>query len=288
VLGDRFVAEFDAEGFLASYIYNGTQLLSKPMKPEFYRAMTENDYGLRPTRTRSKKAGPHYAGWLVWRTEKPLLAKFDTKELKDKCVEVKAVYNYEKSGATVTVTYLIAPDGTIAVSEKMNKPAVSPIPSMLRYGMALAMPETFDTVEFYGAGPYETYSDRKSGALVGIYKQSVGEQFWPFYARPQECGAHCNLRWWRITDTAGRGFGVVSDVLFQANALPYPMEQYDIHSDNYRKYSTRLEKDGNTYVNIDKLQQGVGCINSWGRLPLDNYLIPYENREFNFVLHPLK
>ena len=66
------------------------------------------------------------------------------------------------------------------------------------------------------------------------------------------------------------------------------MEQYDIHSDNYRKYSQRLEKDGNTYINIDKLQQGVGCINSWGRLPLDNYLIPYENREFNFILHPLK
>ncbi len=288
VLGDRFVAEFDAEGFLASYIYNGTQLLSKPMKPEFYRAMTENDYGLRPTRSGSKKTGPYYAGWLVWRTAKPLLVKFDTKELKDKCVEVKAVYNYEKSGATVTVIYLIAPDGTIAVSEKMNKPAVSPIPTMLRFGMALAMPETFDTIEFYGAGPFETYSDRKSGALVGIYKQSVDEQFWPFYARPQESGAHCDLRWWRIADTAGRGFEVVSEALFQATAIPYALDQIDNISDNYRKYAQRLEKDGNTYINIDYAQMGLGCVNSWGSLPLEEYQVPYEDREFRFVLRPLK
>ena len=288
VSGDRFVAEFDAEGFLASYIYNGTQLLSKPMKPEFYRAMTENDYGLRPTRSGSKKTGPHYAGWLVWRTDKPTLAKFTAKVLKNKCVEVKSVYNYAKSGATVTMTYLIAPDGTIAVSEKMKKSLVSNIPSMLRFGMALAMPEAFDTIEFYGAGPHETYIDRASGALVGVYKQSVNDQFWPFYARPQECGAHCDLRWWRITDTAGRGFEVVSEALFQANAIPYAPDQIDNLSDNYRKYSQRLDKDGNTYVNIDYAQMGLGCINSWGQLPCEEYQIPYEDREFKFVLRPLK
>ena len=162
------------------------------------------------------------------------------------------------------------------------------IPSMLRYGVALAMPEAFDTIEFYGAGEHETYIDRKSSAKVGIYKQNVADQFWPFYARPQECGAHCDLRWWRVADKAGRGFEVVSDVLFQANALPYSKDQFDTHSANYRKYAQRLEKDGNTYVNIDKAQMGVGCVNSWGRLPREEYQIPYEDKEFRFVLRPLK
>ncbi|MBR5807912.1 MAG: beta-galactosidase, partial [Alistipes sp.] len=147
---------------------------------------------------------------------------------------------------------------------------------------------TFDTIEFYGAGEHETYVDRKSSAKVGIYKQNVADQFWPFYARPQECGAHCDLRWWRVADKAGRGFEVISDVLFQANALPYPMEQYDIHSDKYQKYAQRLKKDGNTYVNIDKMQMGLGCVTSWRTLPRPEYQIPYENREFKFVLRPLK
>ena len=139
-------------------------------------------------------------------------------------------------------------------------------------------------------GPYQnaTYIDRKSGALVGVYKQSVHDQFWPFYARPQECGAHCDLRWWRIIDTAGRGFEVVSETLFQANALPYSPDQIDNLSKNYRKYAQRLEKDGNTYINIDYAQMGLGCVNSWGSLPREEYQIPYENREFKFVLRPLK
>ena len=285
VSSDKFVAEFNAEGFLSSYIYKGQQLLSKPMKPEFYRGMVDNDYGVR----KNKNTRFNHAGWKLWGEDKPALEKFDAKELKDKCVEVKAVYKYAKTGATVTLTYTIAPDGTIAVSEKMNKGvSEAKIPSMLRFGMALAMPKAFDTIEFYGAGPHETYIDRASSALVGVYKQNVADQFWPYYSRPQESGAHCDLRWWRIVDTAGRGFEVVSEAPFQANALPYSMDQFDAHSKNYRKYSQHLAKDGNTYVNIDKAQMGVGCVNSWGRLPREEYQIPYENREFRFVLRPLK
>ena len=292
VSGDSFVAEFDAEGFLTSYIYKGTQLLSKPMKPQFYRALTENDYGVR----KNKNNRHNYDGWKVWRTDVPKLDKFSTKELANKCVEVKAVYSYAQTGALVTLTYTIAPDGTIAVSEYMkavvagsdNYTKLKKAPLLSRFGMELAMPETFDTIEFYGAGEHETYIDRKSSAKVGIYKQNVAEQFWPFYARPQECGAHCDLRWWRVADKAGRGFEFISDVFFQANALPYPMDQYDIHSKNYRKYSQRLEKDGNTYVNIDKVHMGLGCVTSWRTLPRPEYQIPYENREFKFVLRPLK
>lgn len=292
VSGDSFVAEFDAEGFLTSYIYKGTQLLSKPMKPQFYRALTENDYGVR----KNKNNRHNYDGWKVWRTDVPKLDKFSTKELADKCVEVKAVYSYAQTGALVTLTYTIAPDGTIAVSEYMkavvagsdNYTKLKKAPLLSRFGMELAMPEAFDTIEFYGAGEHETYIDRKSSAKVGIYKQNVAEQFWPFYARPQECGAHCDLRWWRVADKAGRGFEFISDVFFQANALPYPMDQYDIHSKNYRKYSQRLEKDGNTYVNIDKVHMGLGCVTSWRTLPRPEYQIPYENREFKFVLRPLK
>ena len=292
VSGDSFTAEFDADGFLTSYIYKGTQLISKSMKPEFYRALTENDYGLRKNRyTRH-----NHEGWLVWRTEVAKLEKFSATQQEDKCVKVEAVYSYAQTGATVTMTYLIAPDGAIAVTENMkaivenseNALKFKKTPLLLRFGMALAMPKAFDTIEFYGAGEHETYIDRKSSAKVGVYKQDVDDQFWPFYARPQECGAHCDLRWWRVTDKAGRGFEVVSDVLFQANALPYPMEQLDIHSDNYRKYSQRLEKDDNTYVNIDKAQMGLGCVTSWRSLPRLEYLVPYDNHEFKFVLRPLK
>ena len=87
------------------------------MKPEFNRGMVDNDYGVR----KNKNTRFNHDGWKLWGVDTPTLHKFESKELKDKCVEVKAVYKYAKSGATVTMTYTIAPDGTISVSEKMNK-----------------------------------------------------------------------------------------------------------------------------------------------------------------------
>ena len=45
--------------------------------------------------------------------------------------------------------------------------------------------------------------------------------------------------------------------------------------------------DGRTHVNIEGVQSGLGCINSWGRLPLPEYLLPYGDYTFNFLLRPL-
>ena len=282
VEGDNFVAEFDEQGFLSSYIYKGMQLISKSLKPQFYRAITENDRGTRHN--------ANYKVWLSWRADMPKLTKFESARQSDKCVKVEAQYNYTNMEATVTLTYIIAPDGTIAISESMktNSAEADKMPTLLRFGMEMAMPSAFDTIEFYGAGGHDTYIDRMSGAKVGLYRQDVDEQFWPYYVRPQECGSHSGLRWWRVMDKAGRGFEVLSEALFQANAIPYPMSQIDFNSKDYRKYPQLLEKDGNTYINIDKAQMGLGCVNSWSALPRTEYQLPYENREFRFILRPLK
>ena len=107
------------------------------------------------------------------------------------------------------------------------------------------------------------------------------------YARPQESGAHCDLRYWTITDKGGVGLKFISDQLFSATAIPYPMEQIDVLSDNYRKYPQLLEADGNTYINIDKAQSGIICEDSWGAIPLEQYQIPYKHQNFLFYLMPV-
>ena len=40
-------------------------------------------------------------------------------------------------------------------------------------------------------------------------------------------------------------------------------------------------------VNIESVQSGLGCVNSWGRLPLPQYRLPYQDYVFNFVLRPV-
>ena len=52
---------------------------------------------------------------------------------------------------------------------------------MFRFGMRFEMPEAFDRLQYYGRGPGENYADRKSSAFVGLYRQSVDEQFHPLH-----------------------------------------------------------------------------------------------------------
>jgi beta-galactosidase len=189
----------------------------------------------------------------------------------------------------VTVAYTIDAEGRVAIKESMTPGrAKLDIRAMLRYGVELAMPDSFCNIEFYGAGGTESYADRKSGTPIGVYQQSVSDQFCMTYSRPQESGAHCDLRYWTITDDAGTGLKVISVQPFSATAIPYPMSQIDIHSHDYRKYPQLLEKDGNTYVNIDKAQSGIICEDSWGAIALEQYRIPYKKQDFNFFLMPVK
>ena len=47
------------------------------------------------------------------------------------------------------------------------------------------MPEQYDQIEYYGKGPHENYIDRNNSAMIGLYNQSVSEQYYP-YIRPQD------------------------------------------------------------------------------------------------------
>jgi glycoside hydrolase, family 2 len=43
-----------------------------------------------------------------------------------------------------------------------------------------------------------------------------------------------------------------------------------------------------TNLCLDKVQMGLGCVNSWGTIALPEYQIPYGDYEFTFILTPVK
>ena len=156
---------------------------------------------------------------------------------------------------------------------------------MLRFGMRVAIPDSFCNREYFGRGPVENYSDRKSNAFVGRYSSTVDEQFYG-YIRPQEAGNKTDLRWITLSDEGRVSLTIIGTELFSASALPYPQEA--IH-DGMRKLQSHpefLEKDGNTYLCVDKAQQGLACVNSWGAVPLPQYTLPYGDYNFTFVIIP--
>lgn len=283
-------------GALVGYRINGKEQLSSPLMPNFYRAPTENDLGARLDQKCSMWAYPEF-----------LVASFDVDEGEVPTITVE----YKPIGgvAAVVMGYEIFPDGSIVVTESMKDAGgLSGAPDMFRFGMTLGMPGSASVVDFYGRGPWENYSDRSSSAVVGHYVQSVNDQYHYGYVRTQESGTKTGLRWIRVTDDNGTGLEVSSDVLFSASALPFSVHDLDVSLTEERprpnptntqsgvaRHSLELkglahEDDrsaGNTYLSFDLVQMGVGGINSWGRLPLESYLVHPVERSFSFVIRPL-
>ncbi len=137
-------------------------------------------------------------------------------EMQDGMAVVTAKYDLTEVGGKLEITYTINNTGEIAVRQSLT--AMGDAPDMLRFGMRMTMPSEFDRIDYYGRGPVENYSDRKSSQFIGLWHQTVDEQFYP-YDRPQETGTKSDLRWWHQCDLGGRGLKFSSPAVFSASAL---------------------------------------------------------------------
>ncbi len=276
VSGANFTVGFNAEGFLNVYEVNGRSLLAdgSVLRPNFWRAPTDNDMGA----NLQKK-------YAVWKDPKISLTDLQH-TLGDGTTTVTAVYDMPDVKGTLTLTYVIGGSGAVRVTQSFKATEGAEVPNIFRYGMRLEMPQDYDTVEYYGRGPWENYWDRKTCTDLGVYRQSVEEQFYP-YIRPQETGTKSDLRWWNVIDVAGNGLGIRSDAAFSASALEYAMETLDEGMEKANGHSQECPKAGKTCLCIDQVQMGLGCINSWGKLPREEYMLPYQDRSFTFVIEPV-
>jgi beta-galactosidase len=162
------------------------------------------------------------------------------------------------------------------------------VSGMFRYGMRMELPAAYNTLEYYGRGEVENYSDRKSCANIGHFKQSVAEQYNEKYVRPQESGTRSDLRYYEVKNSAGAGIRIIAENPFSASALPYSIEQMDVSVGRAQRHSGDLKADNKTHLCFDLVQQGLGCINSWGHIPLPQYMVNYQDYTFNFIISPVR
>ena len=168
---------------------------------------------------------------------------------------------------------------------------------MLRFPeIEFAMPGEYSNVRFYGYGPFETYCDRVSSATVGLFTQRVEDQYHYGYVVPQESGTHIGLKWFETLDDNGAGLRVarLDGGNFSASALPFSRLELnqDVTGIAHSLQLTGMacenrRSEGVTWVNFDLAQMGLGCVNSWGQLPLDEYLVKPEPRSVSFVISPV-
>jgi beta-galactosidase len=278
VKGNHFVAEFHKQnGYLSKYAVNGTEMLKEgaALTPNFWRAPTDNDMG----------AGLQNR-YAAWKNPGLKLVSLNSKTENDQII-VNAEYDMKNVSAKLYLTYVINNEGAIKVTQKMTADKNAKVSPMFRFGMQMQMPKSFETVEYYGRGPIENYSDRNHSTDLGIYRQSVDDQFYS-YIRPQETGTKTDIRWWKQLNAGGNGLKVVADAPFSASALHYTICSLDDGVQKDQRHSPEVQKADLTNLIIDKAQMGLGCVNSWGALPLPQYMLPYGDYEFTFILTPVK
>lgn len=277
VKGENFEIEFDrSTGFMTRYEVEGMNLIADggALTPNFWRAPTDNDFGAGLQRR-----------YEAWRNPEIKLTLLEHK-VTDGTIIVSATYDMPGVEGKLSLDYAFGKDGCVAVTENFKATEGAKVSNMFRFGMQMQMPEQFDAIEYYGRGPIENYSDRNHSTFLGVYNQTVDEQFYP-YIRPQETGTKTDVRWWKQINRAGNGLEFVSVEPFSISALNYSIESLDDYPEKKQSHSPQVKKADYTNICIDKVQQGLACVNSWGAVPLPEYMVPYADYSFVFTMKPI-
>ena len=247
----------------------------KSIKPEFWRAPTDNDYGASLQKE-----------MLVWKNPAMNLKSFDKQVLKDSVV-LTVLFDMPEVKAQLQLRYRINAAGEVAVTEKMTTDKEAKVADLFRYGMQLQMPAAFSKLEYYGRGPEENYIDRHSSAFIGKYESNVKNEYYP-YVRPQESGNHTDIRSFSIFNpTTGKGITFEGYAPMECSAIPYLVEDLDAGLEkehDWGQHSGDLVDKGLVQLHIQQRQYGLGCIDSWMSKPMEKYRMHYGDREFKFVI----
>ena len=278
VEGYDWLISFNREGYINKIVYGQMSIIDdySSLRPNFWRAPTENDLGA--------KLHNRFA---AWRNPQMNFKKLEY-NVENGVAVLKASYEMPTVQAKMEITYTINGEGEIKVSQAMTTQKDAKVSGMFRYGMRVELPAAYNTLKYYGRGEVENYSDRKSCAEIGLFKQSVAEQYNEKYVRPQESGTRSDLRYYEVKNSAGAGIRIIAENPFSASAIPYSIEQMDVSVGRAQRHSGDLKAENKTHLCFDLVQQGLGCINSWGHVPLPQYMVGYKDYTFNFIISPVR
>ncbi|HRT90070.1 MAG TPA: glycoside hydrolase family 2 TIM barrel-domain containing protein [Bacteroidales bacterium] len=290
VKGSNLKVTFDLEkGSLASLQYKGKEFLLKGTEPDFWRPPTDNDYGYNMNRRMGvwKKAG-----------ERAVVTKADISQPDMDRVVISFRYNIPAPDSSIIASYsseyTVLGTGDILVHNKLRKTG-NKVPDIPRMGMQMQLPAAFSNLKWFGRGPHENYSDRKTSAFVGLYESTVADQYVP-YIRPQENGYKTDTRWLTLTDESGSG------LLFQGNPLicftalhnipddfesPGKLSAYRKDAKTANRHTKDIKPRDLVNLHIDLGQMGVGGDDSWGAMVHPQYRLTENEYEYSFRIRPL-
>jgi len=141
------------------------------------------------------------------------------------------------------------------------------------------MPKTYFRFTYYGRGKQDNYSDRKTGAFLGIYESDVLKEAGNF-PKPQDVGHHQDSRWAALANMRGAGAIFVGTQPMDVAALPYTAQEMTLAGHPFE-----LPNPSATYLQLNIATTGVGG-NSCGPTPLQRDRVMATQHRFGFIIRP--
>ena len=269
VSGKNFSYRYDKTvGNFCSMVFEGRELLDKPMSLNIWRAPTDND--------RKQKLE-----WMAAHYDKAITRSYMTRTLvagsevrihSDVSIAAIAVQRFMDIEVDWTVSVSGAVTANILAKRNME------FPELPRFGLRLFVPNSLEQVTYYGLGPTENYPDKRHATSHGIYNTTV-EGLYEDYIRPQEHGAHGGCNYVVLEDETLR-LTAVSLEAFSFNASHYTQEEMTVKGHNYE-----LEECGSTVLCLDYRHNGIGSA-SCGPVLRREYALTDEVIDFEIRIIP--
>ena len=249
------------QGGMVSYTCGGREFVLRRPALTTFRALTDNDRGAGHGFERAQWMGAgRYARCVD-----------NTIEQIDDCT-LKATYAYELATpqrTKVTVSYTARTSGSVNL--RVEYPGEQgDLPTIPAFGLEWTLPVQYSNLRFYGAGPEETYRDRKH-AKLGVWDTDAFSDHAP-YLMPQETGNHEDVRWAEITD--GRGHGLRVSRADGAEPFAMSLQPYSSLMLEDAQHQDELPEPKHMFLRVLAAQMGVGGDDSWMSPVHPRYHIP--------------
>lgn len=178
---------------------------------------------------------------------------------------------------TTNQIFTVYPDGSV----ELQASVVSNDPNVVlpQLGYLVKLPKQYNNFTYYGRGKQDNYSDRKTGAFVGLYNNSVQGEVVPF-PKPQDMGQHQDTRWAALTNLRNEGAVFVGAEPLSVAALPYKAIDMTLAGHPYQ-----LPESDGVYLQLNIGTTGLGG-NSCGPRPILRDRILAGAHNFGFVIRP--
>ncbi|KAK4894380.1 hypothetical protein LTR49_028404 [Elasticomyces elasticus] len=270
-------------GAISSWKKDNVELIAKPLLPSFFRAPPDNDF---------PQDGKD------WLDRKLQFGSVHTRgiEFKENEDGTANITLSQKFGPKVlswsldlSTTLTFSPSGSLDF-HVTRKPASQALPKTLpRIGVTLGLPAAFQTTEWFGRGPSESYRDMKLSQRVGLHTVSQISDLWAAPEFPQECSNRTDTHWFMISN--GEGAGLTAQFYKPSNKaqrqlFDFMASHYDVKNifDSKHPYELEGEKKEHVILRLDAEHHGLGT-GSCGPKTLDEYALKAATFEFGLVLY---